>query len=101
MLTDVKNKVTEKVVFKDPDYYKVIMHNDDSTPLDYVVMMQVAVFSLPIQEAITNAMEAHNNSFVVLGSFIDSKAQLLKDEGENYINQMGYGDFKMTLEKEN
>jgi ATP-dependent Clp protease adaptor protein ClpS len=41
--------------------YRVIVHNDDVTPMDFVTHILVAVFFLPHQNALTIMYSAHLN----------------------------------------
>ena len=63
VVTNIDDEVTE------PPMFKVLLHNDDYTTKDFVVMILVSVFSKSIEEA-TNLMWAvHKNGVGVCGVF--------------------------------
>ena len=63
-----------------PSNYKVILHNDDFTTMDFVVKMLRQVFFLPEVEAVDIMLSVHNTGKGVAGCYIfdiaRSKAQM-------------------------
>ena len=49
--------------------YKVIMHNDDVTTMDFVVMVLTDVFYKTEEEAERLMLEIHNNGQAVVGRY--------------------------------
>ena len=64
---NIDEKIEELVI--DPGKYKVIMANDDVTPMDFVVEVLVGIFkhSVEVAEAIT--MEIHKKGNAVVGVY--------------------------------
>ena len=49
--------------------YKVIMHNDDVTTMDFVVMVLTDVFFKTQEEAERLMLEIHNNGSAIVGRY--------------------------------
>lgn len=54
-LSEVRDEVTE------PPLYKVLIHNDDYTPKDFVVEILIKVFNKPMDEATSIMWHTHEN----------------------------------------
>jgi len=63
-----KKKVTSKPP-KEPGKFKVLVCNDDVTPMEFVVAMLVAVFKHPQGNAIDLTMKIHNDGAAVAGIY--------------------------------
>ncbi len=61
-------KKTEKKLAK-PPMYKVVLHNDDYTPREFVVLVLQAVFHRSENEATAIMLTAHNTGFAVAGVY--------------------------------
>ena len=61
-------KKTEKKLAKPPKY-RVLLHNDDYTPRDFVVLVLQHVFHRSENEATAIMLHAHNNGFAVAGIY--------------------------------
>lgn len=63
----VKTKTREKVV--SPPLYKVLMHNDDYTTMEFVVEMLESVFNMQPTEANRIMLQIHMGGVGVCGVF--------------------------------
>lgn len=45
--------------------WKVILHNDDETPIDYVALVMMQAFFKTTEESARLVIEAHNSGFAV------------------------------------
>lgn len=54
---------------KKPRMYKVIMHNDDFTPMDYVVYLLQKIFHMDMDTATNTMMEIHKKGAAVCGIY--------------------------------
>tara|TARA_B100001057_G_C22482342_1_gene806944 strand:- start:128 stop:427 length:300 start_codon:yes stop_codon:yes gene_type:complete len=54
---------------KAPNKYHVIMLNDDTTPMDFVISIIVQVFNKQVEEAKEIMIEIHNKGREVVGSY--------------------------------
>lgn len=62
-----KQTVTRK--FKEPKKYKVVVVNDDFTPMEFVIAMFVSVFRKEEVEALNLTMKIHKDGSAVAGVF--------------------------------
>ena len=51
------------------DRYKVIMHNDDVTTMEFVIMVLMDVFYKTEEEAERLMLEVHNNGSAIVGRY--------------------------------
>jgi len=65
----IKTKDTIKNKLKEPGKFKVMVLNDDYTPMDFVVAMFMAVFRLPEGTAIDLTMKIHNEGSAIAGIY--------------------------------
>lgn len=60
--------------------YKVIMHNDDVTHMDFVVGVLISIFGNEMQRAVEVMLEIHNNGHGLAGVFALEHAELKVDQ---------------------
>ena len=60
--------ISEK--FKEPDNYKVILLNDDFTPMDFVVLVIMSVFNKSQEEAEALMMKVHKTGKSTVGVYV-------------------------------
>jgi ATP-dependent Clp protease adaptor protein ClpS len=60
--------------------YRVIIHNDDITPMDFVVLVLTGIFQLLLPDAVDVMYTAHNHGEAYVAS-------LPKSEAQNRINK--------------
>ncbi len=87
-MTDT-NTVTRTVSkIKMPSMWKVILHNDDFTPLDFVVELLQVVFNKNSDEAITIANHVHTRGRAQIGLYTreiaETKTSLAQSIAEQY-----------------
>lgn len=54
---------------KRPPLYRVVMHNDDFTPMDFVVEVLQRFFSLPRDQAVQVMLTVHTRGKAVAGTY--------------------------------
>jgi len=54
---------------KEPDMYRVILHNDHYTTMDFVVEVIVKVFHKPVVEAAQIMMDVHRKGRGMVGAY--------------------------------
>jgi len=68
---------------KKPSFYRVIMLNDDYTPMEFVVMVLEKVFNKKSEEATQIMLHVHKNGIGVCGTFTyevaESKCKAVMD----------------------
>jgi len=63
-----KRKTTSRNI-KEPSKYKVIVLNDDFTPMEFVVAMFMSIFRKSETEAVDLTMKIHNQGQAVAGVY--------------------------------
>ena len=62
-------EVRQKSRLKEPRLYRVILHNDDYTTMDFVVKVIVSVFRKPAAEATKIMLDVHKKGQGVVGVY--------------------------------
>lgn len=65
----VIDRETEKVDVKKPNMYNVILHNDDFTPAEFVVIVLSKFFNFDQQKAISLMIAAHRDGKAIVGTY--------------------------------
>ena len=81
------------------DRYKVIMHNDDVTTMDFVVMVLTDVFYKTEEEAERLMLEIHNNGQAVVGRYTWDIACTKQQRVQTLAAQENF-PLKVTIEQE-
>lgn len=68
--------VATKPKIKKPSLYKVVMLNDDFTPMDFVVSLLQSLFDKTIQEASEITMQIHHSGVGVCGIYTYEVAEM-------------------------
>ena len=97
METNIKEKIEIKI--KKPKMYKVIMHNDDYTSMEFVIMVLVEVFNKKVPEATQVMYDVHKKGVGVAGVYAYDIANTKIIQAENLAQLEGY-PFKLSLEEE-
>jgi ATP-dependent Clp protease adaptor protein ClpS len=87
--TIIEKKVTVKEP-KEPSKYKVVVCNDDVTPVDFVVAMLVQVFKHPEQQALQLTLDIHNNGKAVAGIYSHEVAEQKVVDGTEMARSNGF-----------
>jgi ATP-dependent Clp protease adaptor protein ClpS len=67
--TDVAVETKPKRKLQKPKLYKVLLHNDDYTPMEFVVAILRAVFHKSESDANAIMLHAHTSGYAVAGVF--------------------------------
>ena len=91
-------KTESKIKTKKPKLYSVIIHNDDVTPMDFVVIILNKIFDKSVEEADKLMLEAHNRGSVIAGIYVFEIANTKKSQADVISIEHGY-PLKLTLEE--
>lgn len=79
--------------------YKVLVHNDDVTPFDFVIYVLMDVFKRDDKQAVNIAMEAHNKNVALVVVLPLEQAELRVDQAHSMSAAQKF-PLKFTYEKE-
>lgn len=63
------------VEFKSPKLWKIIIHNDNYTPMDFVVAVLKQIFNKNAEEATSLMMTVHNSGKALVGTYTKEVAE--------------------------
>jgi ATP-dependent Clp protease adaptor protein ClpS len=84
---------------KPPSLYRVLMHNDDYTTMDFVVAVLESVFNKPALEAQRIMLQIHMNGIGVCGVYTAEVAETKIAIVHRTAREFGY-PLKCTMEPE-
>jgi len=87
-VTDVEYRVVSDEELEHP--YRVIIQNDDLTPMDFVVMVLLTIFLLPFDRAMQVMFEAHEKGRAYVMSLPFQEAQQRVYEAQSIARAAGY-----------
>lgn len=67
----------EKVKVKEPNLYKVVMHNDNVTTMEFVVELLMTLFKKSENEAVKLMLTIHNSGLAEVGVYPSDVAKSL------------------------
>lgn len=96
----VQGETREKtrIHIREPKHYKVIMHNDDFTSMDFVVDILMTIFHKEAMEAERLMMLVHESGRAVVGSYPYDIAATKVQAATARAKEDGY-PFRMTVEE--
>lgn len=68
-MTATSNETKTKVRIKQPSFYKVVMINDDYTPMDFVIQILVEIFNKGADEAVSITHAIHHQGQATVGQY--------------------------------
>lgn len=90
--TDTEIKIDEKIKIKisEPKRYKVMLLNDDKTPVDFVIELLVTVFKHSNETAEQLTLIVHNEGSAVVGVYNYEIAEQKGVEATHLARQAGF-----------
>ena len=98
METGVVTKQKDKVKIKKPKNYKVIMHNDDYTTMEFVIEVLVRIFNKSIKDAEKIMLDVHRNGRGISGIYSYDIAVTKVATAMSMAKSEGF-PFKLTTEE--
>lgn len=90
-------KERNRTGLQEPNMYKVLMHNDDFTTMDFVVMMLKTVFFKDESTARHLMLTVHHEGVAVIGLYTYDIAVSKVSKAMRLAREYGY-PFKLTCE---
>jgi len=89
----------ERTTVELPHKYNIIMHNDDVTPMGFVVEVLVGVFRKERAQAIELMLKIHHEGKGVAGTYPKSIAESKLALTREISIDAGYNEFRVTMEQ--
>ena len=98
-MPNIKESTDIKIDLDNPPMYKVILHNDDYTPMDLVVDILIKVFHKSEKEANDIMWRVHEKGRAICGVYVLEIAQTKVHQVKTIARANGY-PLLATYEKE-
>jgi ATP-dependent Clp protease adaptor protein ClpS len=99
MSTDNDTVVMTTTALKRPTNWAIVLHNDDVTPMDFVVELLLHTFKMDYQQAAALMLTVHSLGKGVAGIFSYEIAEQKMAEAQTHI-KLSKQQLKLTLEEE-
>lgn len=97
--TTVKEKINIDSIFDEFKKWKVIFYNDDTTTVDFVIVVLKEIFDYDEQSAVEMTHKIHNNGKEVVGMYIYEVAEQKASETLYLASYYGF-PLKVKVVKE-
>ena len=99
--TDSKTveETSSKTRKKHPPMYKVLLHNDDYTTMEFVVEILMTIFGKSLEKATQIMLNVHNKGKEICGIYPRQIAETKVETVHNLASNKGF-PLKSTMEKE-
>ena len=88
-----------KPELKEPPKYRVIMLNDDNTPMDFVVEVLETLFNMGRERATRTMLQVHTEGRALCGIFTYEIAEAKVEQANSYAQRHGH-PLQCTMEEE-
>jgi len=99
MTTEVIKKESVKSRIKQPSQYKVVILNDDFTPMDFVVAVLMTVFKHDEKQAVALMLQIHTEGSAIAGVYSHEIAEQKYIEATTVSKEHNY-PLQIKLESE-
>ena len=93
-----ETKEKTRINIREPKRYRVIMHNDDFTPMEFVVEILIDIFHKNLLEAERLMLTVHENGRAAVGSYSYDIAVTKVQAASGRAKEEGF-PFRMTVEE--
>jgi len=94
-----KKRISSESKDDTPPLYKVILHNDDYTSMEFVVTILMSVFGKSLEKATQMMLNIHNRGKEICGIYPRQIAETKVETVHNLAKNKGF-PLKSTMEKE-
>ena len=84
---------------KEPSMYRVLLHNDDYTTMDFVVEILMTVFNKSMEESILIMMSVHRQGIGICGLYTFEIAETKMNSVHGLAREKGF-PLRCSMEKE-
>jgi Uncharacterized conserved protein len=99
MSQKISIKEETKLKVKKPSMYKVLIHNDDYTTMEFVIEVLIKIFKRPVVEATKIMYDVHKNGIGVAGIYCYDIAATKIMEAMKMAESSGF-PLKFSMEEE-
>jgi len=99
MSTDIKIKEKISTSITEPKKWKVIVLNDDHTPIDFVIAMLIDIFNHTISSATNITMQVHEEGSGIAGLYDFEIAETKTIEATKMARENGF-PLQLKIEEE-
>ena len=92
VISETREKITE------PPMYKVLLHNDDYTTMEFVVELLMSVFHKTFEEATRIMLNVHKTGYGVCGIYTFEIAETKVETTHEFATERGF-PLKSSIEK--
>jgi len=96
---DVETITVTKTKPKLPSMYKVVLHNDDFTSMDFVIKILMTIFDKSPEQAYMLTLHVHEKGKGIAGIYIKEIAESKKKETMLNAKQNGF-PLRVTIEED-
>ena len=86
----IKEESGVETEIKEPSMYRVILHNDDYTPMDFVIDILISVFHKSFDEAEMIMWRVHEKGSAVCGIYTFEIAETKVEHVKMRAREMGF-----------
>ncbi|MBT3387801.1 MAG: ATP-dependent Clp protease adapter ClpS [Desulfobacula sp.] len=97
--SEIKEDVSTRSKNDLPPMYKVILHNDNYTSMEFVVEILVTIFGKSLEKATQIMLNVHNKGKGICGIYPRQIAETKVETVHNLASNKGF-PLKSTMEKE-
>lgn len=95
---EIEKEVEADTLVEEPPLYKVLLHNDDYTTMDFVVELLITVFHKSFEEATRIMLNVHRSGIGVCGTYTYEVAETKVETVHELASQRGF-PLKCSMEK--
>lgn len=92
-----QEQTLERTEIQYPNQYNVVMHNDDTTPMVFVVQVLIEIFGHSMSDAQNIMMTVHEEGAAVAGTYTREIAHQKHNDTQLVCQRNGY-ELKTTVE---
>lgn len=93
--TQSQEKTKSKLSY--PDRFTVIVHNDDFTPMDFVIQLMIEIFNHSLSDATNLTYAVHEQGEAIAGIYFKEIAEQKVADSNSLARLNGY-PLKVTME---